>query len=269
MTRHMWVAGSLATVATAVLAASPAGAKTTTDCVVANTRASTSYGALGTAVTASAAGDTLTVRGTCFGTTEVGKNLTISGVQAKGSGPPTLDGNQQGSVLTIDAGAAVTVVNLTITHGSGTYLPTAGQWFGGGVYCSGTLTLAGHTLVTGNAAAYGAGAGIVNDGGNVTLDDASSVSGNTEQANGGGIFNFDGSVTLNDTSSISGNTAYQGGGVENYSDGVGALAVLTLNDASSITGNTAAEGGGVYDPTGTTIARPGSITGNSPDDIYP
>jgi len=96
-------------------------------------------------------------------------------------------------MLTIDAGATVTLNRLTITGGNT------------GIANSGTVTL-NHSTITGNTA--GQGGGIYNfqvpgasPGATVTLAGTSTITGNTasggpnnEGAIGGGIFNFCGTL---------------------------------------------------------------------------
>jgi predicted outer membrane repeat protein len=175
------------------------------------------------------AGDTLKVKGTCYGPTTLGKDLTIHGQSNPGFGTATLDGDQVGSVVTIGEGVSVAIDNLTITNG--------------------------------NAAENGGG--ILNEGGSVTLSD-STVSGNTAAARGGGIYNsLAGSVTIT-TSTVSGNTTslnatgLGGGGIYNSQTG----GSVTLTD-STVSGNTAAlDGGGIRAAGGSVTLTNSAVTGN-------
>ncbi len=239
-----------------------------------------SYGSLAAAVAAASAGDTLLIRGTCRGTTEIGKSLTLIGQQPSGYSAPTLRGQQLGSVLTIDSGISVTINSLTITGGVASFgggIYNVGtltlqdsiicgndtyDFDGGGIYNAGTLTLHGSSSISFNDSASGGG-GISNHG-TVTLADGSSISGNrADELSGGGIDNS-GTVTLKDSSSISGNTANDAGG------GIFNNGTVTLKDSSTISGNTANEdGGGIYNNLGTLSgAVAGSnVYGNTPNDI--
>jgi hypothetical protein len=243
------------------LIAAPGALATTSHCLVINNAIDTSYPTLQAAVNAASPGATLWVRGTCTGTTVIGTSLTLTGQHPSGFTAPTLNGGGQGSVLTIDSGAAVTVNTLTITGGSAAH--------GGGIKNFGTVTLNDATI-SGNTVTD-SGGGIHNFG-TVTLNDGSSITGNTAAPGGGlgfggGIQNENfGTVTLNDGSSITGNTAGGGGG------GINNFGTVTLNDSSSITGNTAGgDGGGILnEPTGTvTLNGSSSITGNHPDNCSP
>jgi len=170
-------------------------------CLVTNTTTGHSYTDLADAAAAATAGDTLHVAGTCTGTTEIGKDVTLTGT----STDDTLDGDgQPGSVLTIDSGVAVTINALTITGGTG---GTSGEGagLGGGIFNQGTLTL-NNVRISGNTA--GQGGGIYNfqvpgasPGATVTLAGSTTITGNTatggpnnEGAIGGGIFNFCGTL---------------------------------------------------------------------------
>ena len=83
----------------------------------------------------------------------------------------------------------------------------------------------------------GEGGGIVN-GGTATMNDQSSVKGNTAGQVGGGIYNY-GILTLNDWSTVSDNAAYSGAGIFTWTNGT-----LILNDRSSVQANTARGFGG-------------------------
>ena len=267
-----------------------------------------STSSLGDVAAAAAVGDTLIVEGVCVGSTTLDESLTIDGRAAAGYAAPTLLGSagpQPSGVVTVAAGADVTINALTISGGTtsaegagidnqGTLtvndsvvtdnvgVPSAsGPGLGSGIWNDGTLVLSG-TTVSDNTDDQ-VGGGIMNESGNLTLDDSTvedNTSGNgATSGNGGGIENggsvtlngssaiddnhaaFGGGVdsnfahtatlTLNDASSISGNSAHIGGGVDNFVFGAGASATVTLNDMSSIIGNTAdtslgGYGGGIF-----------------------
>ena len=88
------------------------------------------------------------------------KSITLGGLNTTDK----LDGNNSGTVLTINTTVPVTVKNLTITGGNATN--------GGGIYCSA--------------------------GSDVTLDNGAKVAGNIAQEKGGGVY-VDGKVISNDT----------------------------------------------------------------------
>lgn len=269
--------------------AAPVSAVSTT-CLVVDTNANTTYTGLQDAVDAAAAGDTLFVKGTCTGATEIGKNLTIDGHSASGTKTATLNGGRRGTVLTIDSGVSVTLNALIITNGGaeigggilngGTVTlngstvtgNTTGEDGGGGIYNDGTVTLNGST-VTGNTGGIFGGGGISNNSGTVTLN-GSTVTGNTAAGlagrfgGGGGILNFAGTVTLNG-STISGNTTGgDGGGINNTSTGT-----VTMSGTSTVHDNTAiqGEGGGICNSSPGTLV--GAVAGvnvynNTPDNIF-
>ena len=163
-------------------AAAPAASAANATCLVVDTSNNQSYATLQAAVNAAAAGGTLSVTGTCTGTTEIGKNLTITGQNNGGTTTATLNGGGPEAALTIDAGIAVTLNTVVITNGGN------GQT-GGGIYDPGDAVILNGSTVAGNAgSSLGIGAGIVN----ATLFP-------------GGDFRSSGTVTLNN-SSITGNT---------------------------------------------------------------
>ena len=163
-------------------AVAPAASAASTTCLVVDTSSNHSYATLQAAVNAAAAGGTLSVTGTCTGTTEIGKNLTITGQTNGGTMTATLNGSGQVPVLTIDAGIAVTLNTMIITNSGN------GQT-GGSIYDPGGTVILNGSTVAGNAgSSLGIGAGIVN----ATLFP-------------GGDFRSSGTVTLNN-SSITGYT---------------------------------------------------------------
>ena len=122
-------------------AAAPAASAAQETCLVFGTNVNSS---LQSAVNAASAGASLLVIGTCAGDTTVTKNVTITGLGA------TLNGGGHGTVLTIDAGATVTINSLIITGGTGS--PMHNELEGGGIVnLGGTVTL-NHSTVIGNGA---------------------------------------------------------------------------------------------------------------------
>jgi hypothetical protein len=248
-----------ATLVAAMGAQPPAGAAPT-KCLVVNIESNTSYETLQAGVDAATAGGTLTVKGTCFGTTTIDKDLTVTGKDNPRFGTSGLDGGNLGSVVTVGLGAHVSINDLIITHGSAD--------FGGGILnLGGSVTLNGSSSVTGNTAGFGGG--ILNRlGGTVTLNDSSSVAGNVAVINGtggdgGGInnygFNEGSAVILNDSSSVAGNAAASNGG--GFYNNVGNT--VTLNDNSTVERNNGLHGGGIRNDGAVTLNHGSAIMGNS------
>src|SRR5438477_11326912 len=102
--RPMGFSAVLGLLAWAGVAWAPTASAATPTCLVVDTNSNHSYTSLQAAVNAAAPGDTLFVKGTCTGTTEIGKNLTVTGQSASGTKTATLNGGGQGSVLTIGTG---------------------------------------------------------------------------------------------------------------------------------------------------------------------
>jgi hypothetical protein len=131
-----------------------ASSKGRPSCLVSNERTGLGSRSLQEGIDAATAGDTLVVKGTCFGASTIDRELTLKGVYNPAFGVPTLDGSGfSGSVLVVSRGAFsrfhTQIENLTITHGS-----------------SGGLTLTGfegpqvtlvHSRVTENAGEAGIG----------------------------------------------------------------------------------------------------------------
>jgi putative cofactor-binding repeat protein/predicted outer membrane repeat protein len=207
-------------------AAAPQPAFVAAQCRVLNLSTGVAYKGSGqnlqTAIDAASAGATLRIIGSCVGSYNIDRTLTLVGRSTSAYPVPTLDGNDVGTVLWLVGTPIVHLRNLTVTHGHGQV--------GGIGNSSGTLVLRNVTL-SGNYAGNNGGA--IATGGPLTLTGSTTLSGNYANDAGGGIYEFGGSVTMNDMSSITGNTARTaGGGIYVYSGS------LTLNDAASISGNT-------------------------------
>ena len=99
----------------AVAATSTSGASPSADaCRVRNLDTGATARSLQEAVTLAHTGHRLTVRGICRGVSTIGKHLSISGIRTGASGPPTLDGDGQGSVVTVKRGVRVAIEDLRI-----------------------------------------------------------------------------------------------------------------------------------------------------------
>jgi hypothetical protein len=243
---------------------------------------------LQTAIDQAASGTRLRIRGVCVGNYAIGNNLKLLGRATAAYPIPTIDGNDTGTVITVNTGRVV-ISDLTISNGQAEF----GTGLGGGIYNAGTLTLTGSSSVSGNDTGTGRGGGIYNDGtldlygsaavlGNgagrgggifntaghtVRLHGSSSVWGNHVFFFAGGIYN-EGTLSLHDRSSISENHATddfsEGGGISNFG-------TTTLNDSSSVWGNEAGDaggsptagGGGIYNEGTLTLRNLSSVRGNT------
>jgi hypothetical protein len=242
--RSYWVFLALLVLALLTgVGARPAGAATTA------VNCTTESGALASALASANDGDTLSIQGTCKGTFEISHNLTLTG-----SGGATLDGQKADTVLTVDSGKTMSIVDLIVTGGFATSCCPGGE-NGGGIWNNGTLTLTNST-VRGNATSFsGNGAGIFNTG-TLTLSN-STVAGNSNSFSGGGagIFNA-GTLTLSNSTVVGNSTSFgPGGGIYN----AGGTLVL---DNSTVSGNTGGLGGGIEN-SGTTTITSSTISGNT------
>ncbi|AFZ24102.1 hypothetical protein Cylst_1845 [Cylindrospermum stagnale PCC 7417] len=148
--------------------------------------------------------------------------------------------NLQGGGIWIQNGT----VNLNNTDITGNTAQS-----GGGIYNSGTFTIADSTLSGNSATSEG---GSIYNSGTATVS-ASILSNNSATNNGGGIFNS-GTATVSDNK-LSGNTAQSGGGI--YNSGTAIVTESGIAD-NSATNN----GGGIYN-SGTATVRDSTIEGNS------
>jgi hypothetical protein len=200
------------------------------DCAITTERNNKKYATLQAAHDAAGTNDTITVTGTCVGTTVVTKSLTITGSTGKHvAGPPVLDGGALGTTLAISGEVTVTINDLTIENGA-----TSGD--GGGISSELATVTVNNSAVTGNTG--GLGGGIVVVRGSMTLNN-STVAGNGAYR-GGGIFVYTGVLTLNDSTVRVNNAALRGGGIEllDPADGGGFdLGFVVLNN-SAVTNNT-------------------------------
>lgn len=218
-----------------VLASAPSALADTGHCLVTNDAIRTSYPNLQAAINAAGTGATLRVRGICTGTSSISTSLTITGQPGIGFSTPTLNGEKQGTVLTVNSGATVTINALTITDGDGL--------FGGGIYDNGGTVTLNHSVVTRNTGGIGGG---IDNFGTVTLN-YSLITGNTAN-DGGGIYNF-GTLTMT-TTAITGNKVESGG----FGGGIDSeIGTVTMNGVSTIVDNSAELGGGVFNDDSETL----------------
>ncbi len=153
-----------------------------------------------------------------------------------GPGPSdlTVSAGNDSRLISVAAGANVTVGGLTLTQG----MPS--DCCGGAISNAGALTLNGVVI---NASSAQFGGGVFNNGGTLELIDCS-LGDNTADF-GGGLYALMGTLTVRD-STVTRNRASAGGGIYNNQ---GQLAVM----GTTLDGNCAegTDGGGIYD-TGTT-----------------
>ena len=230
------------------LGATSASAAKSATCSVTNTDTGRTYTRLQSAVDAAEASQTLLMKGTCTGRTDIRKDLTIEGLSGPTAARPSLLGHVPNEyLLNVMRGVSVTLGGLTIrggrtppdgggiqNRGTLTLRDVVVRDFRRGVLNQRRLTLSGGTAVKDNRATWCAG---VDSNGTLVMNDTSRISGNSARHMGGGVCN-DGSLVMNDASRITRNRAgYWGGGIHNWDD-------VILNDTSHISGNRAGRGGG-------------------------
>lgn len=222
--------------------------------------------------------DTATVVFVDLGTTAVLNGLIIiNGVVADILGGGPAGGIVNFGTLTIYNGGTLKIKDSTFSHNN------AGDGIGGAIYNDGTLTV-GHSTFS----EYNVGTLKIN---HITFSGNSAFS-------GGGLFTHPGSFASLTHKTFSGNFGFEGGGIANsgalkinhgtlsgnaggQGGGIFNADTLALNH-SIITHNTANLGGGIYicldgqvsvevglPCHGTLTLRHTSVTGNTPDDIFP
>ncbi len=185
------------------------------------------------------------------------KSITITGVT--GNESDKLDGNYQGTVLTIATAIPVTLKNITVTKGSNDYAGAISL-----KYSNAVLTLESGALVKGNRGSgrnyYCSNGILVNEAGTLIMEDGAEISENIRFSNGGdyggGVTVYNGNFIMNG-GSISNNQAYCGGGVFIYQNGT-----FEMNDGS-ITNNSSTYGGGVNNMFGKFTMNDGEISENT------
>ncbi|HJQ41627.1 MAG TPA: right-handed parallel beta-helix repeat-containing protein [Jatrophihabitantaceae bacterium] len=211
------------------------------------------------------AGDTILVSaGTYVERPTITKGVTIDRNAAGPAGAVIIDGNNAGSVVTVNLAAGqptFTLNNVTITKGLG------GSGFAGGMSILAGTVVVNDTIVTANNTTNGtggAGIGIVGTlfgtTQNVTLNRVTVSNNTATNGNGGGIWSAS-TFTMND-STITGNKATTG---SNTSAGLGGgitLAKLASADTpglnasgGTISLNTATNGGGLYSAAPATLTN--------------
>ncbi len=191
-----------------------------------------------------------------FGQLEVFDDVTINGLGADRLTVSGTGEENESRVFMIDEGVSAEIRGLTIADGVASGL-------GGAILNFGTLTLVDSAVIDSTSEASdsepGAGGGIFNDGGTLTIS-GSTISGNTAYgsdgggyyygAYGGGIANVDGGVLTITNSTISGNTAdgednyAAGGGIINYG-GTVTISSSTIADNEATSSESETVGGGI------------------------
>ena len=167
-------------------------------------------------------------------TTEAGGTYKAKSLVIKGAGAGAkINGNNEGTALTIRTAVPVTIENLTITGGKNASGNGGGIYMGSGTKVTlGTGTLVGDVIETTNMAAasnstYGNiaknGGGIYNDGGTLILGNGSYISHNfaggttLDSGEAGGIFVNGGSLEIKEGASVRLNKCVsRGGGISLY-----------------------------------------------------
>jgi len=156
------------------------------DCFVKNKSRGGTYSDLQEAIDDANSGNVLRVKGTCTGTFDIDKNLTIRGGSTNLA---TLDGNGEGTVVTVESTVHVVLGFLVITGG-------LAAEDGGGIHNSGTLRVKDSEISDNEAADQGGG--VYNEDSETLKLRRVTVESNTGDLYGGGVFNDGGTATLRD-----------------------------------------------------------------------
>ena len=201
-------------------------------------------------------GDTIVIKGVCFGNYAIPGSGSATNLTLKGLPKATLDGGNAGTVVTMTNGVAVTFTTLLITHGHA----IGADGNGGGIYTDdgGTITL-NSSFVNGNVADNYGGGIEINSSSTLTLNGFSQVNGNSAGISGG-IDTFTSTITLTDFSQMNRNHAsVQSGATDNYGG------AMTVNRFAQVNGNTSdGPAGGIFNYLGGTLTLAGfaQVDGN-------
>lgn len=215
------------------------------------------------AVAAASPGDTITIcAGTYVGTTMITKNLTLHGA-GDGDDPTSdtiLDGNDAGTVITVNAGVTASVSGLRITKGRN-------NLGGGGVHNPGDLTMTKCTIIDNVSTSADGGGGLHNQGASssLTMIDCTVTQNRftgSSVSSAAGIFN-QGRLAMTGCT-LSGNTSriqLSAGGIRH---GNVTSTITTLTNCVVGPDNAAGIGGGIYATSGGTVELIGTtVQGNS------
>ena len=181
-----------------------------------------------------------------------GADITVQG--ASGGGALV---NTDGRVFTVEAGASLTLgAGITLT-GTNT-ADTGGDGMGGAVYVNGgELTMQSGSAITGSSADNGGGVYVFN-GGEFAME-GGTISGNTS-GYGGGVFVYSGTFTMNGGTFSSNTADNYGGGVYVFNGGE-----FAMSGTAVISDNEASYGGGVYVYSSTFTMNGGTFSSNTAD----
>lgn len=202
------------------------------------------------------------------------ESLIISG---PGPAALTLDAGRGGfRGLTFDSpgdNRAFELSGLTIANGQST--------LGGGVYLgAGDVLNITNSALVGNTATGGAGGGVYNDGGALSLASVQ-VSANTASGAGGGVYNRDGTLSLASVVILQNEAAGGEGGGVRFAGSSLTVAASTIREnlasanggglwnsgnalltGVTLEGNAGVHGGGLYNRSGLLTLQSSSVTGN-------
>lgn len=178
-------------------------------------------------------------------------NITVSGTIALQSALPAITGSvdvegpgasrltiqgdgHNDAILSLASSASVTASGVTLD----------GDHYNSGVTVAAGATLAVDDDVVQHCSSSTNGAGILNDGGTVTVNDSTFSTNVTENAYGAGIANVGGTLTVSQSTFTMNFADYNGAGIYSVADSNGDGGTMTVLD-STFVGNEAERGGGV------------------------
>src|SRR5205085_6399433 len=164
-------------------------------------------------------GDTIHLGGRCTGNFVIATNLSLVGDLTPGDA--FLLGGGTGTVVTVAAGAAVSIRTLFVSDGTAPV--------GAGITNDGDLTLgSGAAIIASND-----GGGVLNNG-NLTMTDDAQIGINFSFGSGAGLYNT-GTATIGGSARIHDNTSATVPGVGTLGGGVFNEGSLILRDDASVT----------------------------------
>ncbi|GAA1913014.1 hypothetical protein GCM10009716_23370 [Streptomyces sodiiphilus] len=140
-------------------------------------------------------------------------------------------------IFHVVSGGSLTLNRITVSGGRAGITPDG--FYGGGIYNEGGSVTLNNATVRNNWA-YSGGGGIYSEAGTLILNQTT-VRNNSTEVFGGGIQNAGGTLRMREGALRDNTAGFDGGGLENFPDGTATL------DAVLVTGNTADRWGGGID----------------------
>jgi len=176
------------------------------------------------------------------------KNITLQ--SEEGADFTVIDGNQNGSVVTIDCNEEVIIDGFAIKNGSGTYFPEDGCKKGGGIFCNYSSATIINCTISDNIliAECPVGGGIYGSNASSLTIDNCTITENSAfypPESGGGVNGSGGGVCCKRSSIFVTNSTITKNRIGNNGGGLWCIESIVSIDNCTISENKAQDGGGI------------------------